>query len=318
MSCLDVMYHQSYGAHRYLPATSAAAVAYKAAYFHHQQQQQKKLCAYSRMQDSTEPSAQGKQTQTIDQEEKRGQQGMLAKEAQPAEAEYLSSRCVLFTYFQGDIGDVVDEHFSRALGMPSTFAGDAKGTRTPSGGLWKEGGTLSAGQCGGFPSSFWSSGYPSQSSPCLSSIHPDFSPSTAFHSSEPSTWAGHGLHQPGLPPTPTVSDSWPYPLGAQGSTSYPHVHEVYPHVHPRHAHPRSHAHHMLHHAHGPALDPRFSPLLLPSVRPPCSPAPHCDAARSDMETSGNPTHSWPASFHGSLDIYDSVLDQEKGKATVWF
>ncbi|XP_008271477.1 transcription cofactor vestigial-like protein 1 [Oryctolagus cuniculus] len=27
-----------------------------------------------------------------------------------------NSRCVLFTYFQGDIGSVVDEHFSRALG----------------------------------------------------------------------------------------------------------------------------------------------------------------------------------------------------------
>ncbi len=31
------------------------------------------------------------------------------------EAEYLSSRCVLFTYYQGDISSVVDEHFSRAL-----------------------------------------------------------------------------------------------------------------------------------------------------------------------------------------------------------
>lgn len=41
--------------------------------------------------------------------------------AQPAEAEYLSSRCVLFTYFQGDISDVVDEHFSRALSQSSAF-----------------------------------------------------------------------------------------------------------------------------------------------------------------------------------------------------
>lgn len=31
------------------------------------------------------------------------------------EAEYLSSRCVVFTYYQGDISSVVDEHFSRAL-----------------------------------------------------------------------------------------------------------------------------------------------------------------------------------------------------------
>lgn len=32
----------------------------------------------------------------------------------PVKTEW-NSRCVLFTYFQGDIGSVVDEHFSRAL-----------------------------------------------------------------------------------------------------------------------------------------------------------------------------------------------------------
>ncbi|CAG09230.1 unnamed protein product, partial [Tetraodon nigroviridis] len=41
--------------------------------------------------------------------------------AQPTETEYLGSRCVLFTYFQGEIGDVVDEHFSRALNQSGTF-----------------------------------------------------------------------------------------------------------------------------------------------------------------------------------------------------
>ncbi|XP_059858722.1 transcription cofactor vestigial-like protein 1 [Delphinus delphis] len=43
-----------------------------------------------------------------------------------------NSRCVLFTYFQGDISSVVDEHFSRALGnvkspqglSPSSQSGD--------------------------------------------------------------------------------------------------------------------------------------------------------------------------------------------------
>lgn len=49
--------------------------------------------------------------------------------AQPAEAEYLSSRCVLFTYFQGDIGDVVDEHFSRALSQSSAFHNETKPIR---------------------------------------------------------------------------------------------------------------------------------------------------------------------------------------------
>lgn len=62
---------------------------------------------------------------------------------QPAEAEYLSSRCVLFTYFQGDIGDVVDEHFSRALSQSSTFSSETKPIRvtqpsaSATAGLWK-------------------------------------------------------------------------------------------------------------------------------------------------------------------------------------
>lgn len=37
------------------------------------------------------------------------------KDKEVGEAEYLSSRCILFTYYQGDISSVVDEHFSRAL-----------------------------------------------------------------------------------------------------------------------------------------------------------------------------------------------------------
>lgn len=39
----------------------------------------------------------------------------------PPEAEYLNSRCVLFTYFHGDISSVVDEHFSRALSQPTSY-----------------------------------------------------------------------------------------------------------------------------------------------------------------------------------------------------
>ncbi|KAK6297388.1 hypothetical protein J4Q44_G00319710 [Coregonus suidteri] len=35
--------------------------------------------------------------------------------------EYLNSRCVLFTYFHGDISSVVDEHFSRALSQPTSY-----------------------------------------------------------------------------------------------------------------------------------------------------------------------------------------------------
>lgn len=62
---------------------------------------------------------------------------------QPAETEYLGSRCVLFTYFQGDIGDVVDEHFSRALSQSSTFNSETKALKvtqpstSAAAGLWK-------------------------------------------------------------------------------------------------------------------------------------------------------------------------------------
>lgn len=52
------------------------------------------------------------------------------------EAEYITSRCVLFTYYQGDISSVVDEHFSRALssymdGEGKRRAPDQQATGTP-------------------------------------------------------------------------------------------------------------------------------------------------------------------------------------------
>ena len=105
---------------------------------------QKKLSAYSKMQESMNISAhcaQGRQVQKpeIHREEVPGADGtgLQGKETQPAEAEYLSSRCVVFTYFQGNIGDVVDEHFSRALSRPSAFTGDAKPSKLSTGPLWK-------------------------------------------------------------------------------------------------------------------------------------------------------------------------------------
>jgi len=70
----------------------------------------------------------------------------------PPEAEYISSRCVLFTYFQGDISAVVDEHFSRALSQPSSFSlGSAKAARNA--GSWRgEQGRGGAGRAVGSPS----------------------------------------------------------------------------------------------------------------------------------------------------------------------
>ncbi|XP_039539517.1 transcription cofactor vestigial-like protein 3 isoform X4 [Pimephales promelas] len=330
MSCLDVMYHQSYGAHHYLPATSsaaAAAAAYKAAYYHHhqhhhhqQQQQQKKFGAYSRMDSEEFPShcGQNKQPGALKprpepelprEEEQNAGEEERCKEAQPAEAEYLSARCVVFTYFRGDIGDVVDEHFSRALSQPSSFSNDAKTGRLHSGGPWKEGNSHSEGQCGSVSSSLWASGYPSQTSPCVSSSHPDFPHSAAFHPADTGIWSSHSLAPPSA-----LTDSWHYGLGAQSGAGYPHVHEMYPHMHPRHPHP----HRVLHHAHSPVLDPRFSPLLLPSVRASCSPTSYTDAIKTELEPSSIPAPNWPVSFHGSVDIYDTAPEQDKAKASAWF
>ncbi|KAM4608377.1 transcription cofactor vestigial-like protein 3 [Polymixia lowei] len=369
MSCLDVMYHQSYGAH-YLPASQvAAAAAYKAAYYrhhhHHHQQQQRKPSVYSKMQECVEEQQQhspgGRQQQRL---------GMLAREqglrrdsevpgtgsshgstsdltpkdsSQPAEAEYLSSRCVLFTYFQGDIGDVVDEHFSRALSQSSTFTGESKPIRvtqlsaSTASGLWKDGVSLSEGQCGSLPAAVWNSAYPSQASPCLPSVsvsvHPDFSASPVpFHSPDGALWAGHALSQASLPPPAALPDTWAYSLNPQG---YPQIHDVYPHTHTHaHSHAR-HTHHALHSypAHSPALDPRFSPLLLPGVRSQSQPtpspgshrgSPHSEGIKTEMDPSSTspitvPSAAWPTSaLHGALDVYDSALDQDKAKAPTWF
>ncbi len=154
------------------------------------------------------------------------------------------------------------------------------------------------------PSSLWGSSYPSQT-------HPDFPHAAAFHPADTGLWSSHSL-----PPPAVLTDSWHYGLGAQGGAGYPHVHEMYPHMHPRHPHPHSHAHHMLHHAHSPALDPRFSPLLLPGVRASCSPTSCTDGIKTELEPSSIPAPSWPASFHGSVDIYHDTGETRWGN-TSW-
>ncbi|XP_076018101.1 transcription cofactor vestigial-like protein 3 [Genypterus blacodes] len=344
MSCLDVMYHQSYGAH-YLPA-------YKATYYNHQQQQQqRKLSMCSKMQECTEQRQQGRGG---------GVGGMLPRDhglqrgpaasailsgsgptsdsnlkdsSQPAETEYLSSRCVLFTYFQGDIGDVVDEHFSRALSQPSSFNTEAKTIRisqpsaSNTAGIWKDGVPLSEGQS----SPVWSGSYPSQATSCVPSVsvsvHPDFSPSpVSFHPTDGALWAGHVLSQASLPPPATLSDTWTYSLNPQSTSGYPNVHDVYhphshPHVHTRHHHPMLHPYP----AHSPVLDPRFSPLLLPGVRsqnqsavsPGSHSSPHSEGVKTETDPSSSSTWT-PSALHGPLEVYETALDQTKAKASIWF
>lgn len=164
-----------------------------------------------------------------------------------------------------------------------------------------DGSSLCEGQSGSLSSSLWNSSYPSQTNPCIPSVHSDFPAAAAFHTADTGIWSGHSLTQPGLPPHSTLTDSWPYGLGGQSSAGH-HVHDMYPHVHPRHHHPHPHAHPMLHHSHSSALDHRFSALLLPGMRASSSPSSNTEGIKTELEPAAS---GWPASFHGSVDIYDT-------------
>ncbi|XP_077436424.1 transcription cofactor vestigial-like protein 3 [Vanacampus margaritifer] len=328
MSCLDVMYHQNYGAHL-LPAE-----AYKSTYYnHHYQQQQQQQRRLSKMHNcsgqqqgggreilSRDPGlrpAPGTESGCVslcDLEVKDG--------TQPAGAEYLNSRCILFTYFQGEINDVVDEHFSRALSQSSGLNRDNKPIRMTqtSAGSWKDGDSLPEGQ----NSPAWSNTFPS---PSVSvSVHPEFSPSPiSLNPTDGSLWAGHVLSQASLQPLASLTDSWTYSLNSQNASGYPNVHDVYhPHIHARHHHrPMFHSYP----SHGSALESRFSPILLPGVRNQSQSAgssPHSESAKTEMDPSScSPITAssvpWtPSPLHGSLELYDSAHEQTKAKSSVWF
>uniref|UniRef100_A0A8C6KH37 Vestigial-like family member 2a n=1 Tax=Nothobranchius furzeri TaxID=105023 RepID=A0A8C6KH37_NOTFU len=283
MSCLDVMY-QVFGTQPYFSSYSP---------YHHQ-----KMALYSKMQDPQENGS------------RLGPPGPLAikeedKELPPG-AEYLSSRCVLFTYFQGDISTVVDEHFSRALSQATAYP-------TSSSNKAVRDGSFPMSQRS-FPPSFWNSSYqPSVSSTlgsALSSPHTELS----FAGDPYSSASLHShLHQPS-------PDSWhpshhhhhhhhhPYSLGGTISTqtsAYPRpgVHEMY----------------------GTAFDPRYGSLLVPSVRshhrlssgssvpgPSSSP---CDLGGKGDSGTGS---AWSGAFNGAgteigLNVDAGLQAQEKSK-----
>ncbi|XP_053312810.1 transcription cofactor vestigial-like protein 3 isoform X2 [Spea bombifrons] len=300
MSCLDVMYHrQVYGMPHYLPSTAAACTT---AYYHHHHHNQQKIAAYSKMQEAIEMILPTKQ----EEDEKE----------QPAEMEYLNSRCVLFTYFQGDIGAVVDEHFSRALSQISSFNPDNASTKCKPGAT-RENPSVSC-QRTSFPPPLWTT-----TSACLSGVHSDFPPAATgtFPSADPNSWHGDSLHQTVQPPPSAVSETWHYPLGSQTSSPYTHMHDVYMYHH--HAHPHMHHHHRHHHP-SSHLDPRYGPLLMPSMRTArISPA-QCETTKTDATAATTATSAWPGAFHGTVDIvpgfgFDSgIQHQDKGKDSPWF
>ncbi|XP_072356894.1 transcription cofactor vestigial-like protein 2 isoform X3 [Scyliorhinus torazame] len=254
MSCLDVMYH-TYGAHHpYFPTTPvyAAQVGQRE---RDEQLRLKKMfptillkeprafSVYPRVQEVTmevipcsaaHPSAPSKED---------------ALRERP-EAEYINAKCVLFTYFNGDISSVVDEHFTRALSNYNPETRNCKARKSTSGS--SEGSSLTQRS---FPASFWDCNYqappPAPVSGCASGASSSSSistPHSEFHlgSTEPYPAALH----PHLAQPP---EHWHYPLAGplspQGS-AYHHprtIHELYPV--------------------NPSLDPRsYSSLLLPALR----------------------------------------------------
>uniref|UniRef100_A0A8C5LII4 Vestigial like family member 3 n=1 Tax=Leptobrachium leishanense TaxID=445787 RepID=A0A8C5LII4_9ANUR len=285
MSCLDVMYHhQVYGMHQYLPGTgTACTTAYYHHHHHHKQQQQKKIAAFNKMQEAIELSVPTKQEED--------------EKDQPAEMEYLNSRCVLFTYFQGDIGAVVDEHFSRALSQASNLSPNITASKSKIGPT-RESPSIPC-QRTSLPPSLWTT----PTSACLSGVHSDFpTVSTGtFSSTDHSSWHGDCLNQT-VPPPPAVSESWHYPLASQANSPYAHMHDVYMYHH----HARPHLHHHRHHHHpGSHLDARYGPLLMPSVHTARITAPPCDAAKTEATASTTATSPWPGVFHGTVDIVPS-------------
>lgn len=97
-----------------------------------------KLSFYSKMQEAPESGSSAGASSSFSSHPAANikEEDCSPEKERPPEAEYLSSRCVLFTYFQGDISAVVDEHFSRALSQPSSFSlGSAKAARNA--GSWR-------------------------------------------------------------------------------------------------------------------------------------------------------------------------------------
>ncbi|KAI1897503.1 hypothetical protein AGOR_G00083940 [Albula goreensis] len=299
MSCLDVMY-QVYG-----PPQPYFAAAYSP--YHHQ-----KLAFYSKMQEAQE-NISGSSPFSSHSGPTIKEEDCAREKDHPPEAEYINSRCVLFTYFQGDISSVVDEHFSRALSQPSSYVPSSASNKSA------RDGSFPMSQRS-FPPSFWNSTYQPSVTASLSSglssalggPHTElpfstdpYSPASLhshLHQAPPETWhpAHHHHHHP---------YSLGGAIGAQGSTyPRPGMHEVY----------------------GTHFDPRYSSLLVPSVRPhrltpatvPAPGNPQCDISKGEPASS-----AWTGAFTGtssdmsqglSLNVDAGLQAQDKSKDLYWF
>ncbi|TRY69823.1 hypothetical protein DNTS_026695, partial [Danionella cerebrum] len=236
-----------------------------------------------------------------------GQLDEGSKNKEVREAEYLSSRCVLFTYYQGDISSVVDEHFSRAL---STYM-EAEGKKKHSdpGSAISLDPTLSMTSPSSFPDTaclptdtmFIRSGQRSGSScnypspPSRPHCEPTGAPTYAV---DPYSTALH----PGLAhshPHPHPSDSWNFSQSQPYATPRP-LHELYT---------------------PPGLDSHYGALLMPAVRPPHLPTlpGHYDVGK--LEASA----AWPGLLPPgdmaqslALNMEPGLQHHKKGKELYWF
>lgn len=221
----------------------------------------------------------------------RGEDGGPKGKQEAPEAEYLTSRCILFTYYHGDISSVVDEHFSRALSSYMDGEGKRRAAEMATD-------TSSPSSRRSFPPSFWDSNYPTpQTRPHCDQVPPHYSMDPY----------ASGLH-PGLP----------HP--------HPHAHHhAHPHPSEGWAYAPSQAYgppRPLHELYSPSgLEPHYGSLLMPTVRPP-----HLGTLPGHYEVSKlEPTAAWPGLL-GSGDVSQTLAlnmdaglqHHKKGKELYWF
>ncbi|XP_038078540.1 transcription cofactor vestigial-like protein 2 isoform X2 [Patiria miniata] len=219
------------------------------------------------------------------------------------EAEYVNSRCVLFTYYAGELNKVVDEHFSRALSQPSSFPSDGRvGVSTGDGqdkqgegSTWngKNGESVVPPMCQrDLPASFWNSNYYN---------HIRYPHHHAHHSTPSSTTSSttQGSTSNSAHHEPLFTDPYPSPLHHRSVHHQPDPWH-YPFVSSQssYTHHRSGIHDLSYpgmSTGGSAFNPRYSSLLIqPSVRPgrlPTMPG-QCDFTKGAGE-------GWPAGYSHS-------------------
>ncbi|XP_007521089.1 transcription cofactor vestigial-like protein 2 isoform X2 [Erinaceus europaeus] len=303
MSCLDVMY-QVYGPPQTYFAATYTPYHQKLAYYSKMQEAQECNASPSNSSDRGSSSSFSSQTPTSIKEE----EGSPEKE-RPPEAEYINSRCVLFTYFQGDISSVVDEHFTRALSQPSSYSPSCTSSKAPrSSGPWRD--TSFPMSQRSFPASFWNSAYQAPVATPLGSSLAAAHSELPFAAADPYSPALHShLHQ-------GPAEAWHH--------AHPHPHHAHPHhpyalggaLGPQAApYPRPAS---VHEVYAPHFDPRYGPLLMPAASgrparlapapapapssPPCELSAKGEATGAAWAAAGGPFSSPPGDVAQGLGI----------------